>query len=131
MPNIMQEQQPYGSYTGSSQYDGPPQQYSQPPQGQSTPPPLYDDSFMDSLAQRLSQRMTQGPQGKVLPQSKVRVSAAQRLALAIVSVVMIVVLLSVATGIVGTSGSGFIGLAAFGAGAVVILLINVVFNVNG
>ena len=127
----MQEQQPYGSYTGSPQYDGPPQQYSIPPQGQSTPPPMYDDAFMDSFAQRLSQRMTQGPQGKVLPQSKVRVSAGQRLALAIVSVVMIIALLSVSTGLVGASGSGFVGLAAFGAGAGVILLINVVFNLNG
>ena len=129
----MQEQQPYGSYTGSPQYDGPPQpqQYSIPPQGQSMPPPLYDDAFMDSFAQRLSQRMAQGPQGKLLPQSKVRISAGQRLALAIVSVVMIIALLSVSTGVVSTSGSGFVGLAAFGAGAVVILLINVVFNLNG
>jgi len=128
----MQEQQNYGAYMGGPQYDGPPQQqlYSTPPQGQNVPP-LYDDTFMDSLAQRLSQRMAQGPQGKVYPQGqrKERASAGQRLALAIVSVVMFIPILAVVTGLAGEAG-WFAGMAAFGVAALVILLINVVFNLN-
>ncbi|GAC1394356.1 MAG: hypothetical protein NVSMB38_26600 [Ktedonobacteraceae bacterium] len=131
----MQEQQNYGGYTGNPQYDGPPQQqqYSMPPQGQSVPPPIYDDTFMDSFAQRLSQRMAQGPQGKIYPQGsrKDRASAGQRLALAIVSVVMLVPLGGIAAGLVGASGVWFVGLAAFSIAALTILLINVVFNLNG
>lgn len=131
----MQEQQNYGGYTGSPQYDGPPQpqQYAIPPQGQSVPPPMYDDSFMDSFAQRLSQHMAQGPQGKIYPQGnrKDRATAGQRLALAIVSVVMLIPIMGVATGLAGATGFWFVGLAAFGVAAVVILFINVVFNTNG
>ena len=130
----MQEQQPYGAYAGSPQYDGPPQQqpYSTPPQGQGTPPPIYDDVFMDSFAQHLSQRMAQGPQGKIYPQGqrKDRASAGQRLALAIVSIGMLIPILGIITGLAGEAG-WFLASATFGVAALVILLINVVFNVNG
>ena len=121
----MQEQQNYGAYTGSPQYDGPPQQYSTPPQSQNVPP-MYDDAFMDALAQRLSQRMTQGPQGKIYPQGQYRnrASAGQRLALAIVSIAILVPILGVITGLIG-------GMAAFCAAALLIILVNVVFNLNG
>ena len=131
----MQEQQNYGGYTGSPQYDGPPQaqQYDIPPQGQSVPPPMYDDAFMDSFAQRLSQRMAQGPQGKIYPQGnrKDRATAGQRLALAIVSVAMLVPIGGVITGIVGAAGGAwFVGIIAFGIAAMTIFLINAVFNYN-
>lgn len=130
----MQEQQNYSGYTGSPQYDGPPQQqqYSTPPQGQPVPPPLYDDSFMDSFAQRLSQRMAQGPQGKIYPQGsrKERASAGQRLALAIVSLCLLVPIGGIVTGLANSAG-WFVGMAVFGVAALTILLVNVVFNWNG
>ena len=129
----MQEQQNYGAYTGSPQYDGPPQpqHYDVPPQGQNVPP-MYDDAFMDSFAQRLSQRMGQGPQGKIYPQGqrRDRASAGQRLALAIVSIVMLIPILGVITGLAGDAG-WFVGAAAFGVAALVIIIVNVVFNLNG
>lgn len=128
----MQEQQDYGAYTGNPQYDGPsqPQHYSTPPQGQGVPP-LYDDAFMDAFAQRLSQRMAQGPQGKVYPQGhrKDRASAGQRLALAIVSVAMLIPILGVITGLASSAGS-FVGMAVFGVAALVIVIVNVIFNMN-
>ena len=127
----MQEQQPYGVYTGSPQYDGPPQQqsYSTPPQGQGTPLPIYDDAFMDAFAQRLSQRMAQEPQGKIYPRMKKkdRASAGQRLALAIVSLSLLVPILGVITGLTSDT-SWFVGMAAFGVAALVILIVNIVFN---
>ncbi|GAC1647801.1 MAG: hypothetical protein NVS4B12_15770 [Ktedonobacteraceae bacterium] len=130
----MQEQQNYGGYTGSPQYDGPSQQqqYSTPPQGQSVPPPLYDDSFMDSFAQRLSQRIAQGPQGKIYPQGsrKDRASAGQRLALAIVSLCLLVPIGGIVTGLASSAG-WFVGMAVFGVAALTILLVNIVFNWNG
>ncbi len=128
----MQEQQPYGAYAGNPQYDGPPQQqsYSIPSQGQGTPPPIYDDASMDALAQHLSQRMAQGTQGKIYPQRKDRASAGQRLALAIVSIAMLVPILGVITGLASDT-SWFVGAAAFGVAALVIIIVNVVFNMNG
>lgn len=129
----MQEPQNYGAYMGSSQYDGPQQQqqqYEVPPQGQSAPP-IYDDAFMDSFAQRLSQRMAQGPQGKIYPQGqrKDRASAGQRLALAIVSLCLLVPIGGIVIGLASSAG-WFIGMAVFGVAAVTILLVNVVFNLN-
>ena len=128
----MQEQQNYGAYTGSSQYDGPPQpqHYDVPPQGQSVPP-IYDDAFMDSFAQRLSQRMAQGPQGKIYPQGqrKERASSGQRLALAIVSLCLLVPIGGVITGMADSVGS-FIAMAMFGVAAFTIILVNLIFNIN-
>ena len=129
----MQEQQNYGAYTGSSsQYDGPPQSqhYDEPPQGQSAPP-IYDDAFMDAFAQRLSQRMAQGPQGKIYPQGqrKERASSGQRLALAIVSLCLLVPIGGVVIGL-ASAANWFVGGAVFGIAALTIILVNVVFNVN-
>ncbi len=128
----MQEQQNYGAYTGSPQYDGPPQHqhYDVPPQGQHVPP-VYDDAFMDAFAQRLSQRIAQGPQGKIYPQvqNKSRASSGQRLALAVVSVLMLVASIGAVTGLASIAGL-VIRSIVFGVAALVILLINVVFNLN-
>jgi hypothetical protein len=133
----MQEQQ-YGGYAGNPQYDGPPQQqqHATPPQNQHLPPPadsMYDDNFMDAFAQRLSQRMAQGPRGKLYPQgmSKDRVSAAQKLALAIVSVVMLVPLAGICVGLAVVSHLWFVGLAALGVICLTIFLINAVFAEKG
>ena len=131
----MQEQQ-YSGYTG--QYDGPPQQqqYVTPPQSQQVPPPadsMYDDNFMDAFAQRLSQRMAQGPRGKLYPQgkSKDKASPAQKLALAIVSVVMLVPLAGICVGLIAVSHLWFVGLAALGVICLTIFLINSVFVAQG
>ncbi len=130
----MQEQQPYGAYSGSPQYDGPPQQqsYSTPPQGQGGPPPMYNDAFIDDLAQRLSQRMTQGSQGKIYPQGrrKDHASAGQRLALAIVSLCLLVPIGGIVIGLASSAG-WLVGMAAFGVAALVIIIVNVLFNMNG
>ena len=129
----MQDHQNYGAYTGSPQYDGPPQQqhYDVPPQGQSVPP-MYDDAFMDSFAQRFSQHIAQGPQGKIYPRMKKRdrASAGQRLALAIVSLSLLVPIGGIVTGLSDSAG-WFVGMAVFGVAAVTILLVNIVFNLNG
>jgi hypothetical protein len=113
----------YGAYEGNQSYaPPPPPQYSQGPQSSA-----YDDEYVDSLAQRLSQRMAQGPRGKIQPQpqgTKDRVSAGMRLALAIVSIVMLIPLAAIL--IPGMQGVG--GLIAFGAACVAIFLINAVFN---
>jgi len=137
----MQEQQNYGGYTGNPQYDGPPlqqqQQYGTPPQqGQSVPPPvgnMYDDDFVDAFAQRLSQRMAQGPRGKLHPQgmSRDKASPAQKLSLAIASVVMLVPLSGICIGLIGVSHLWFVGLAALGIICLTIFLINAVFAEKG
>jgi len=128
----MQEQQQYGGYTGSPQYDGPPvqQQYSTPPQGQNVPPPMYDDAFMDAFAQRLSQRMPQGPQGKVYPQTaqRDRLSAGQRLALAIVSILALIPIGGICVSLIVVSSTWIVGLLAFAVAAVAITFINRFFN---
>jgi hypothetical protein len=112
----MREDPGYGRYEGNQTY-APPPQYSSGQQ--------YDDEFVDGLAQRLSQRMAQGPRGKIQPgPSTDRVSAGMRLALAIVSITMLVPLAAILLAGVG----GITGLISFGAACFVIFCINVVFN---
>lgn len=108
----------YGAYEGNQSY-APPPQYSQPgPQSSA-----YDDEYVDSLAQRLSQRMAQGPRGKIRPAGG-KVPAGMRLALAIVSVAVLVPLSAILMGGVG----GLAGLISFGSACLAIFLINAVFN---
>ncbi|HZT98347.1 MAG TPA: hypothetical protein VFA10_01735 [Ktedonobacteraceae bacterium] len=114
----------YGRYEGNQGYR---QDYggglgaSPPPQGN-----IYDDDFMDSFAQRLSQRMGQGIGGKVQPQARSKASPGQRLALAIVSVIMLVGMAAIALGV--AHDFLFVGLVALGMLCVTVILINVVFN---
>ena len=108
----------YGAYEGNQSY-APPPQYSQGPQSSA-----YDDEYVDSLAQRLSQRMAQGPQGKIRPGRGDKISAGMRLALAIVSIAVLVPLAAILMGGVGGSA----GLIAFGAACIAIFLINAVFS---
>ncbi len=90
------------------------------------PGAMYDDEFMDTFAQRLSQRMTQGPAGKIRPTHR-GASAGQRLALAIVSVSVLgflgLIILTVST------SQSLIGLLVSGLLTLAIILINIVFNV--
>jgi hypothetical protein len=109
----------YGAYEGNQSY-APPPQYNPGPQSS-----VYDDEYVDSLAQRLSQRMAQGPQGKIRSGGRGdRISAGMRLVLAIVSIVMLIPLAAILMGGVG----GILGLISFGAVCMAIFLINAVFS---
>jgi hypothetical protein len=109
----------YGAYEGNQNY-APPPQYS--PGSQSS---AYDDEYVDSLAQRLSQRMAQGPQGKVQPGVRGdHISAVMRLVLAIISIALLIPLAAILMGAVG----GIPGLISFGAVCMAIFLINAVFS---
>jgi F0F1-type ATP synthase assembly protein I len=108
-----EEQYSYGQYEGNPSYTTQRQNDN------------YDDNFVEALAQRIAQRVPQGTQGKITDSRRNVVSAGQRLALAIVSVCMLVPL----AGILMTSGvGGLLGLAAFGIACAAIFLINAVFN---
>ncbi len=114
--------QQYGNYTGYQEY----QQYGEAiSDGPSSPGNMYDDAFIDSMAQRLSQRMAQGPAGKLKPEAKGKLTQQQRLALASVSVIMIAVF---STAIIISTGAALGGLIAVGIMCAAIFLINAVFN---
>ncbi|QBD75921.1 hypothetical protein EPA93_07820 [Ktedonosporobacter rubrisoli] len=106
------------SYRG---YEGAQQQYETPhaPSGQER---MYDDEFVDSLAQRLSQRMSQNAAGKVYAQPNKK-SSNQRFVLAMISVIMIALM----GAIVMASGSGFLGLVGAAVLSFIIFLVNAVF----
>ncbi|HEV2660247.1 MAG TPA: hypothetical protein VGU68_06565 [Ktedonobacteraceae bacterium] len=113
----MREDPGYGRYEGNQTYASPPPQYGAGQQ--------YDDEFLDGLAQRLSQRMAQGPREKIQPTpSSNRVSTGMRLALAIVSVAMLVPLAGTLMAGVG----GVAGLVSFIVACFAIFLINLIFN---
>ncbi|MBV9616779.1 MAG: hypothetical protein JO031_15100 [Ktedonobacteraceae bacterium] len=110
----------YGGYEGNQSYaPPPPPQYSQEPQNSA-----YDDEYIDSLAQRLSQRMAQGPRGKIQSTAKDKVSPGMRLTLAIISIVVLIPLAGILMGGVG----GLAGLISFGSACLAIFLINAVFS---
>ncbi len=117
-----QQEMPYGRYDGNQGYQPPYETGSPPPYEQ---PPMFDDAFVDAFAQRLSQRMAQGPQGKLHPPSAERLSAQQRLALAIVSVIMMAVF---STGIIVGGGASLGALIGAGVLDLAIFLINAVIN---
>lgn len=79
----------------------------------------YDDNFVEAVAQRFSQRISQNSGFR----SSSRPDARLRLSLAIVSVVMLVPLAGIFMGTLGA-----LGLVGFGAACAAIVLINVVFN---
>ena len=111
--NSSEEQYSYGHYEGTPSYTT------------QRPNDSYDDNFVEALAQRIAQRVPQASQGKITGGGKSIASPAMRLALAIVSVCMLVPL----AGILMTSGvGGFLGLVAFGIACAAIFLINAVFN---
>ena len=114
----------YGRYEGNQGYrqdygggSGP----SSPPQGN-----VYDDDFMDSFAQRLSQRMAQGMGGKLQSQPRSKASPGQRLALAIVSVIMLVGMTGIVLGI--THDFLVVGLIALGVLCFTVIAINAIYN---
>ena len=110
--NSSEEQYSYGQYEGSPSYTTQRQNDS------------YDDNFVEALAQRIAQRVPQASQGKITDSRRSVVSAGQRLALAIVSVCMLVPLAAI---LVDKAG-GLLGLITFGIACAAIFLINAVFN---
>jgi hypothetical protein len=113
------EQRNYQGYEGS-------QAYERQQAGESYGPgAMYDDEFMDSFAQRLSQRMAQGPGGKIRPKSR-GASAGQRLALAIVSISLLAFLALVL--FTSSAVSSVVALIVLGLLTVAFILINGVFN---
>lgn len=116
------EQQVYGRYEGTPEYQQP--LHDEPPHF--NPGNVYDDAYMDAFAQRLSQRMAQGPAGKISFEKKMRASAGQRLALAIVSVLAVIMMTAIVLTDSHFGGTG--GLLALGGAYLCIFLINAVFN---
>lgn len=110
--NSSEEQSSYGQYEGTPSYTT---------QRQND---TYDDNFVEALAQRIVQRLPQASQGKITSGSRNRVHPGLRLALAIVSVVMLVPLAAIL--VVSTGGA--LGLLTFGIACAAIFLINAVFN---
>lgn len=117
-----QEQQSpdYGKYEGSSSYSQQ-QQYRPPyetPPAQGSP---YDDHYADPLAPHLN--TAQGPMGKVYTRSQPAPSAAMRMALAIVSLCLLIPLAGIMFGILGGGG-----VVPFIVACVACIMINALFN---
>jgi hypothetical protein len=112
----------YGAYEGNStssqqQYEAP---YQQPPQGGT-----LDDNFVEAVAQRITQRMSQSMTGKVRAKGD-RLSPDQRTGIAIVSIVFSMLAL-IALGIV-LGQQGFAGLIALGMVCLTIFLVNAIIH---
>ena len=116
-------EQPGFAYRG---YEGQ-QNASEPPYGTSYQAPpaskMYDDNFTEAVAQRIVQILNQKSGEKIYTQSGGRSLAGQCLALAIVSIVMLVPLGAILFGILGS-----IGIIAFAIACLAIILVNVAFN---
>ncbi|GLV57391.1 hypothetical protein KDH_42270 [Dictyobacter sp. S3.2.2.5] len=133
-----QEQRPnpsaYQGYEGTSTYrhDGPPYEHEQATYGQPSGTNQFaDDNFVEAVAQRLGQRLNQNQNfgGKIYQPGSTRskASSGQRLALAIVSVSVLVPLAAILLAGVG----GPIGFASFIVAGGIIALVNVIFNLLG
>src|SRR5579885_2534542 len=106
----IREQSRYGKYEGSQQY-AQQQQYSTPYEpGQQQGSPI-DDNLVEAVAQRIAQIMGQRPGGKVYGYSQTPPTAGMKLALAIVSLCLLIPLAAIL--ISGVGGTG--GLIGFGA----------------
>ncbi len=110
------EEYGYGRYEGAHQYD------EHPPQQQYGG--TVDDNFVEAVAQRVVQRMPIGAQGKLAVPSN-KPSAGQRLALAIVSLSLLVPVGGVCF---STGLPAFLGIIAFAIAATAMVLVNGIFN---
>lgn len=112
----------YGAYEGirgsSQQQYGTP--YQQPPQRGA-----FDDNFVEAVAQRLAQHMSQDTPGKVREKSD-RLSASQRTSIAIVSIVFSILAIIPLGIVLGQQGLG--GLIALGIICTTIFLVNGVIH---
>jgi hypothetical protein len=116
-----EEQRHYQGYEGNQSYEQP---HAGEPYG---PSAMYDDEFIDAFAQRLSQRMAQGPVGKIQPPARHGASSGQRLALAIVSISLLAFITLIL--FTSTSISSLVALVVLGSLTVAFVIINAVFNV--
>ncbi|GCE04101.1 hypothetical protein KDAU_14300 [Dictyobacter aurantiacus] len=133
-----QEQRPnpssYQGYEGASTYrhDVPPYEREQATYGQPSGSNQFaDDNFVEAVAQRLGQRLNQNQNfgGKIHQPGSTRskASSGQRLALAIVSIGVLVPL----SGILLSGLGGAIGFASFIVAGGIIALVNLIFNLLG
>ena len=108
----------YGTYEGNR---GPFQQQHEVPYQQST----LDDNFVEAVAQRIAQYTNRATTDKVHEKSE-RLSAGQRTALAIISIIFSVLALIPLGLVLGQQGTG--GLIALGIICCTIFLINAVVH---
>lgn len=110
------EEYGYGRYEGARQYDDhpPQQQYGR----------AVDDNFVEAVAQRIVQRMPIGAQGKLVTSSN-KPGAGQRLALAIVSLALLVPIGAI---IFGSMRGDFLAAVVFGVACAAVVLVNGIFN---
>ncbi len=113
----MREQAQYGKYEGSQQYGTP---YGS---GQQQESPL-DDNLVEAIAQRVSQIMGQRPGGKVYGRSQTPAPIGMRLALAIVSLCLLIPLAAILISGVG----GYGGLVGFGVACLTVIIVNIAFS---
>lgn len=117
----------YGGYQGQQNFYEPTYRtYQTPP-----PPPqsAFDDNLAEAIAQRVAQILNnQNSNEKAHTQAgkRDRPSAGQRLALAIVSLALLVPIAGTAFGTLHA-----LGIIAFCAACLVILLVNIVFSIAG
>lgn len=121
-PIHQQSSAAYGAYEGNStssqqQYEAP---YQQAPQGGT-----LDDNFVEAVAQRITQRMSQGTTGKVREKGN-RLSPDQRTGIAIVSIVFSMLPLIPLGIVLGQQGLG--GLIALGIVCSTIFMVNVTIH---
>jgi hypothetical protein len=111
-----QSKSTYGQYEGNQaftqqQYETP---YGQPPHNET-----IDDDFVETVAQRIAQRLGQGAAGKVYPQPQPFDKNVLRIALAVISMLMLVLFAFLFVIMVGGTG----GWISFGIASFTIFLI--------
>ena len=111
------DQRNYQGYEGDRPYERPQESYGTGG--------MYDDDFMDSFAQRLSQHIRQGSGSKLQPARR-GASAGQRLALAIVSISLLAFIAMVL--FTTNAVSSLVGLTVLSMLTVAFILINGIFN---
>ena len=121
----MREQARYGGYEGNQSY-AQQQQYGPPydtSQQQGSP---IDDNLVEAIAQRVTQIMGQGSGGKIYTHSRNAPTIGMKLALAIVSLCLLIPLAAIL--ISGVGGIG--GLIGFGGACLTVIIVNTVFGEN-
>ncbi|HEU5229401.1 MAG TPA: hypothetical protein VFU49_16405 [Ktedonobacteraceae bacterium] len=119
----MHGQANYGGYEGSQGY-AQQQQYGTPYSTNQQPGSPVDDNLVEAVAQRVAQIVGQGSGGKVYARSRNAPTIGMKLALAIVSLCLLIPLAAIL--ISGVGGIG--GLIGFGGACLTVIIVNVVFN---
>lgn len=118
---MMPQQNPdYGNYEGASNYSQQ-QQYKPPYETPPTQGAPYDDHFADPMAPHMDTR--QGPMGKVYTKSQPIPLAGMRLALAIVSLCLLIPIAAIMFGVLQAGG-----IIPFIIACIAIVMINAIFN---